>query len=171
MFTSSVGPANAYIYTPQPYGATQNQFRYRPVGSTDWAYTDISTLYYRYLSNLTAGTQYEFQTRHECSNGDWSSYTASVNFTTTGGMANNSLTRPELPKPLTVKDLVKFNPVAYGIGSIPQVTLFPNPTSNQLFLKMDASFEKGDQLKVIDRIGRVIKEMTLSEGCPSEEIH
>ncbi len=164
MFTSSVGPANAYIYTPQPLGAVRNQFRFRPVGYTEWAFTDISTTYYRYLSNLSAGTEYEFQTQHECSADNWSSYTESVYFTTTGGSTNSSKINTNIPKPLTVADLASINPAAYGEQSNPSITLFPNPASSHIFINVNKSFENGDRLRVIDRIGRVIEDITLSEG-------
>ncbi len=92
--TSSIGDNNAYIYTTQPYGQVNNQFRYRVVGTTDWTTSNTSTTYYRYLSGLLAGTQYEFQVRHECTANDWSEYSAAQNFTTTGtavgGGGNNN---------------------------------------------------------------------------------
>ncbi len=170
MFTSSVGPANAYIYTPQPLGAIRNQFRYRPVGFAEWAFTDITTVYYRYLSNLSAGTEYEFQTQHECSADNWSSYSESEYFTTTGGSTNSSKINTTIPKPLTVADLASINPYAYGSQSNTSITLFPNPASDQLFLNANKSFEKGDRLKVIDRIGRIIQDVTLNEGSQQVEL-
>jgi len=162
MFTSSIGNANAYVYTPQPLGAVSNQFRYRPVGFTEWAHTDISTLYYRYLSNLSAGTQYEFQTRQECSEGSWSAYSDSEFFTTTGG-TSNSRTNASIPKPLSRADLADINP-AYALQGNPSITLFPNPVATEVFLRAETSFEKGDRLSVIDRIGRVVKDIQLNEG-------
>ena len=84
MTTSSISEHNAYIYTPQPHGIVQNQFRYRPVGTSDWQMTDISTSYYRYLKDLLAGTEYEFQVRHERIDGSFYNFSASSQFTTTG---------------------------------------------------------------------------------------
>ena len=162
MFTSSIGNANAYVYTPQPIGAVQNQFRYRPVGFTEWAVTDISTLYYRYLSNLSAGTQYEFQSRQECAEGSWSAYSDSEFFTTTGGNTSTSRSNASIPKPLSRADLADINP-AYSRQENPSITLFPNPVSTEIFLRAETSFEKGDRLSVIDRIGRVVKEIQLNE--------
>ena len=86
--TSSISDNNAYLYTTQPFGQVNNQFRYRPVGTTDWTTSNISTTYYRYLSGLLAGTQYEFQVRQECSADVWSDYSASQTFTTTGTAVN-----------------------------------------------------------------------------------
>jgi hypothetical protein len=84
--TSSITATNGYIYTSQPYGSDKNkQFRYRKVGTADWTTNATTNSYYNFLSNLVGGTQYEFQVRHECSAGNWSDYSASTTFTTTGG--------------------------------------------------------------------------------------
>ena len=56
LYTTTISNHNAYVYTPQPNGAVNNVFRYRPMGTTDWLYTNTSMLYYRYLSDLIAGT-------------------------------------------------------------------------------------------------------------------
>ena len=82
LFVSSVSVFAAYIYTSQPLGSTNNQFRYRPVGSSEWLLTDISTLYYRYLIDLLPGSRYEYQVRQECEIGNWSTYSDSFEFTT-----------------------------------------------------------------------------------------
>lgn len=82
LFVSSVSISASYVYTPQPLGLTDNQFRYRPVGSSEWLLTDISTLYYRYLTDLVPSTRYEYQVRQECEEGNWSSYSNSFEFTT-----------------------------------------------------------------------------------------
>ncbi|MFK7981886.1 MAG: T9SS type A sorting domain-containing protein, partial [Saprospiraceae bacterium] len=163
MFTSSVGNHNAYIYTPQPYGAVNNQFRYRPVGMTNWALTDQSTVYYRYLSNLSAGTAYEFQVRHECTSNGWSNYTASVNFTTTGSTANSKVSTT-LPTPLTLTALQARNPKAYSIKLIPNaLTVFPNPARNVLNISLDIPLQKGAQIQVFDRMGRALKSMKVAQ--------
>lgn len=84
MTTSSISDHNTYIYTTQPHGLVHNQFRYRPIGASEWQMTEISTSYYRYLKDLLAGTEYEFQVRHERLDGAFYNFSASSNFTTTG---------------------------------------------------------------------------------------
>jgi Peptidase C10 family/Spi protease inhibitor len=84
--TSSITASNGYVYTSQPRGRDKiNQFRYRPMSGGTWLETDATTSYYRFLTGLTANTQYEFQVKHDCGGGNWSSYSASGSFTT----ANN----------------------------------------------------------------------------------
>ena len=102
--TSSITDTYAYIYTPQPFGAVNNQFRYRIVGTETWTETEISVVYYNFLSNLASGTTYEFQVRHECTVGDWSNYSSSAEFTTTGesadggsGDAEEEIVEEEIP--------------------------------------------------------------------------
>ena len=82
--TSSTTETTIYVYTPQPYGAINNQFRYRADNTTDWQLSDTSDLYYRLLSNLSKGTTYEFQVAQECSTGQWSDFSSSQFFTTEG---------------------------------------------------------------------------------------
>lgn len=163
MFTSSVGNHNAYIYTPQPLGAINNQFRYRPIGTTAWLLTDISTLYYRYLSNLTTSTEYEFQVRHECSEGNWSNYSDSVTFTTRGSVGNSKL-MSNRPMPLKMVELVRFNPDVYQLGNIipNKLSVFPNPTSNIINIVLDQPIQENTQIQIFDKMGRILKTTTIS---------
>ncbi len=163
MFTSSIGNHNAYIYTPQPLGAVNNQFRYRPVGTTEWLLTDVSTLYYRYLSDLIAGTTYEFQVRHECTTDSWSNYTDSVEFTTTGSTANNKVNN-NLPSPLTLDELIIRNLMAYQYSTKEayNLTVFPNPTNNVLNLAINQPLKEGTQIRVYDKMGRQLKQLPFS---------
>ncbi len=85
LYTSSVTASGAYIYTPTPSGTTGNQFRYRVQGSGEWTETNLGSNYYRYLSNLSGGTTYEFQVRFSCTGG-LGSYSDSQTFVTTGGI-------------------------------------------------------------------------------------
>jgi hypothetical protein len=81
--TSSITASYCYVYTAQPHGRDKmNQFRYRPVGSSTWVESDISTNYFRFLGDLRANTQYEFQVKHDCGGGNWSTYSPSASFTT-----------------------------------------------------------------------------------------
>lgn len=163
MFTSSIGNHNSYIYTPQPLGQINNQFRYRPTGTTEWLLTDKSTLYYRYLSDLVAGTTYEFQVRHECTTDSWSNYTESVEFTTTGSSANSKVGN-DLPAPLTFEALIELNPIAYQTSTIEKYTLsvFPNPTNSVLNLAINNPLKEGTQIRVYDKIGRELKQLQFS---------
>lgn len=160
LFTSSVGKSNAYIYTPQPLGAINNQFRYRPVGTTNWDYTNISTVYYRYLSDLSAGTQYEFQARHECSSDNWSAYSDSEFFTTTGANANNKAAL-DLPNPLSLIELAQINKVYDNRGLV--VNLYPNPVTNQLNIGLNKFLAIGDQISIMDQMGRRVQQMKVDK--------
>ena len=85
LFTSSVTTSTGYIYTTQPYGRVNNQFRYRAIGAADWQSTAVTTSYYRFLTGLEAGTEYEFQVAHQCDANAWTEWSASRTLTTTGG--------------------------------------------------------------------------------------
>ncbi len=85
LFTSGALENNAYVYTSQPYGKVNNQFRYRPSGASEWTMSSISDNYYRYLSGLAAGTEYEFQVAHLCAAGVWTDWSFVSTFTTKGG--------------------------------------------------------------------------------------
>ena len=78
---SNVGSSTATLSWNAVAGATYD-LRYRVVGSSTWttnAVTGISSN----LSGLSVLTQYEAQVRSTCSGGSNSSYSSSVNFTTT----------------------------------------------------------------------------------------
>jgi len=90
LFTSSISESFAYIYTSRPHGVVNNQFRYRVDGQGDWTESPINDTHYTTLRDLAAGTSYEFQVRHECSPGDWSDYSESQKFTTTGNAIDES---------------------------------------------------------------------------------
>ena len=84
LFVSSVSDNFAYIYTTRPNGTVNNQFRYKRTADDDWVETNISTSHFRALTDLLSGSEYEYQVRHECTDDDWSSFSASFVFTTTG---------------------------------------------------------------------------------------
>ncbi|WP_299115472.1 immunoglobulin-like domain-containing protein [uncultured Winogradskyella sp.] len=78
---SNVGSSTATLSWNAVPGASYD-LRYRVVGSSTWttnAVTGISSN----LTGLTAQTQYEAQVRSKCTGGSNSSYSTSVNFTTT----------------------------------------------------------------------------------------
>ena len=136
----------AYLYSTQPHGAVPNQFRYRPVGSTNWLETAIATTYYRLLSNLTAGTTYEFQIRHNCGNEDWSAYSDTSTFTTIGGSFTES---PIQLKSSPIEALVK---------------LYPNPAEKELNLISSIPFKERQQIKITNIWGQTLKIVPLSSG-------
>jgi len=88
LFTSSVTTTGGYIYTTQPYGRVDNQFRYRATGTSDWIMSSINDGYYRYLSNLQPGTEYEFQVAHLCQPNTFTDWSFSRTFTTQGGVTS-----------------------------------------------------------------------------------
>lgn len=64
-------------------GATSYKFEYKK--STDQTWTEVTTTNPNYsMTGLTAGTQYNTRVKAVCSSGE-STYSAQVNFTTTGG--------------------------------------------------------------------------------------
>lgn len=94
-FVTSVSDNFAYVYSSTPYGAVNNQFRYKKTSSSSWNETDISTLHYRPLSGLDGGSTYEYQVRHECEEGSWSDYSNSFSFATTGVSTGEETTEEE----------------------------------------------------------------------------
>ena len=125
----------AYIYTPQPLGPVNNQFRYRPVGTSFWFYTSISPTYYRWLRGLQDGTLYEYQVSHECSEGVWSPYSGSYQFTT----------------------LVSINLQGTGTSrSVNATTLFPNPGTDQITIDPNGGLI--EHIRIISMNGQVMKE-------------
>ncbi|TXE19028.1 DUF5011 domain-containing protein [Psychroserpens burtonensis] len=78
---SNVGSSTATVSWNAVAGATYD-LRYRTVGSSTWT-TNAVTGISANLSGLTVLTQYEGQVRSKCSGGSNSSYSSSINFTTT----------------------------------------------------------------------------------------
>jgi len=173
LFTSSTGNNNSYVYTPQPLGAVNNQFRYRALGTTDWQLTDVSTLYYRYLSGLSAGTDYEFEVRHECSDGTWSVYAGTGYFTTTGGNSSNNKVGTVLPLPLTLSELTTINPTAYSNAKKEKNSLkvFPNPVRGELNISLDLPLKVNTSIRVLDRMGRYLKEIPVASNTTSLQLN
>lgn len=102
-FVTSVSDNFAYVYSATPYGAVNNQFRYKKSSSSNWTETDISSLHYRALAGLDGGSTYEYQVRHECEAGSWSEYSASYGFTTTG-MSTGEETEEEMTEEETTEE-------------------------------------------------------------------
>ncbi|WP_299883825.1 reprolysin-like metallopeptidase [uncultured Lacinutrix sp.] len=78
---SNIGSSSATLSWTAVQAATYD-LRYRVVGTSTWT-TNAVTSISSNVSGLSASTQYETQVRSKCSGGSNSSYSASVNFTTT----------------------------------------------------------------------------------------
>ena len=170
--TTSISDNNAYIYTPQPNGEIDNQFRYRPNGSTTWELTDISTLYFRYLSDLLPGTEYEFQVNQACGDGTFSEFSASTFFTTTGvaqdGGRNSNDTANKTVSSFQSTDATK--PIAYSVFqqlSMPKATTIqvaPNPVFNELVFNIEQASPADAILRIYSISGQLTKELALEQA-------
>ena len=165
LYFSSITNANAYIYTPQPFGNVANQFRYRPTGTSTWTNSSVSTLYYRYLRGLDAETEYEVQVSHECSVGQWTDWSESNTFNTLRGLVSSSGNQRRILPPVESDD---FNE---EMMLQTEIKVFPNPTIDYIQLNTNKAFTDNGQLRVLDLNGQVIKSVNLSEGQYGHEIH
>lgn len=91
-------------------GASSYNVHYRQVGTSTWTSTTATTVT-KAIAALTAATQYEFQVQTVCSGGATSSYSGSVNFTTTNVSACTESLEPNNTKttgaPVTVNTDLK----------------------------------------------------------------
>jgi len=163
LYNSSISKNAAYVYTPQPFGNVANQFRYRPVGASTWLNSSVSTLYYRYLTNLQSDTDYEFQVAHECNIGQWTVWSTSKTFRTlaalTGGGGPGKLL-PRSDSPLFKESMLDQT----------TVTIYPNPVTTYLTFESTVMFEEGANLEIMDMQGRTIRRENLSEGQSKIEL-
>ncbi len=83
---SSVTDSGATISWNAVSGATYD-VRYRQTGTSTWTTQAVTGTSYN-ITGLSASTQYEAQVRSKCSGGSNSSYSSSVNFTTTAVQLN-----------------------------------------------------------------------------------
>ena len=156
LYVSSVSATAAYVYTPQPLGANNNQFRYRQVGMTPWKETDVSTLYYRYLSDLNRGTTYEYQVRQECSAGVWSSYSDSFRFITTTSFQNDS------DGPIAYATFLKLSTSS---STVAEIKLAPNPVVNELVFRLNQPYAAGAIIRVYNISGKLTQVLPLQLGA------
>ena len=150
---------------PAISGAAWFEFRYKLTSSSTWisAGTLSGTATSRTLTGLTANTQYDFQARTFCANGNPSSpWSATRQFTTTGGSAiatveDNGMDSSE---GTTEKDM------AINEESGVAVNVFPNPTDD--LVQVHVIIERANETlvaRVFDMSGRLVQEVqTLSEG-------
>lgn len=155
--TSSITTSFAYIYTSRPHGKVSNQFRFRVVGQDDWVSGDVNDVHYYTLRNLVAGTDYEFQVRHLCSEDNWSEYSDSKTFTTEGNGAGFNDTSI-VPSRLDL--IINSDP---ELKSEFQINLYPNPVADDLQIEFAltelVSNNEKHRVDIIDQTGRVIKQM------------
>jgi hypothetical protein len=86
MNTTSVATTSATFNWTAAAGATSYNVRYKATAAATWTTTTSATTS-KAVTGLTAGTTYEWQVQTVCSGGTTSAYSASTNFTTTGGGA------------------------------------------------------------------------------------
>ena len=84
MNTTSVASTSATFNWTAAAGATSYNVRYKATAAATWTTTTSATTS-KAVTGLTAGTTYEWQVQTVCSGGTTSAYSASTNFTTTGG--------------------------------------------------------------------------------------
>ena len=83
---TNIGSSTATLsWTTVP--AASYDLRYRPTGSSTWTTVPAGSNSAN-LSGLSVSTQYEAQVRSRCSDGSTSSYSSSINFTTTAVQLN-----------------------------------------------------------------------------------
>ena len=164
LYNSSVTRNNAYLYTPQPFGLVANQFRYRVVGTTNWINTPKSTLYYRYLRDLTPNSDYEFQVAHECEFNNWTEWSTSQTFETLafqgGGQVGKVLLTPTEVEHRSSARLARTD-----------LTLFPNPVSNELTIHVAKVVAQDLTIQVYNMQGQAILETIIAEGQDSQKVN
>jgi len=84
MSTSSIANTTATFNWTAVSGSTGYNVQYRVVGTTTWSTGTTATNSYN-ATGLTAGANYEWQVQNICSATSTSSFSASTDFTTTGG--------------------------------------------------------------------------------------
>ncbi|PTM09381.1 MAG: hypothetical protein DA407_05910 [Bacteroidetes bacterium] len=83
----NIGATSASLSWDDTSGATYD-FRYREVGASNWIDVNGLSSASTNLGGLTELTDYEAQVRSNCSGGNTSAYSASINFTTTDVQLN-----------------------------------------------------------------------------------
>ena len=161
LYTTNVGQSAAYIYTPQPLGAINNQFRHRVVGTTDWTNSAIATTYYRYLTDLTANTTYEFQVRQECAAGSWSSFSDAAVFTTTSSFQTGAS---------TTQAITTFRNGVIEKMTTLDLTVAPNPAVHQLLVNTNTPLTATASLTLYNMQGKVMENLPVSVGQQQQSI-
>ena len=163
LYTSSISGSAAYVYTPQPLGAVNNQFRYRPSGTSAWSYTNVATTYYRYLTGLAAGTTYEFQVQQECEELIWSEFSSSAFFTTTGNFQSEGPAN----KP---HDYATFRRLTVEQAPT-KIQVSPNPVQRVFEFSADQAFELGATLQIYNTQGKQLRSISLPAGQQRQAVN
>lgn len=58
------------------------EFQYKKSNTSSWTNASFTSNTYRYLTGLSSGTTYNWQSKVKCANGQWSSWSATESFTT-----------------------------------------------------------------------------------------
>jgi len=171
--SSSIGNNNAFIYTPQPNGAINNQFRYRPRGGNSWIFTSITTNHYRYLSGLQAGTEYEFQVSQSCGDNTFSDFSTSSYFNDCERISTEQLFVTSLgtsmvyvytPQPFgAINNQFRYRPIGTSNWNVTDInTLYP--VFSELVFQSDQPFVTDAMARIYSISGQLIKEIPLQEG-------
>ena len=164
LYTSSISASAAYVYTPQPLGAVNNQFRYRVIGIVpgEWTYTNVATTYYRYITGLDAGLTYEFQVQQECSDLVWSEFSGSSFFTTTFSLQSEG----PASKP--------YNYATFRQLSVEQaptkIQIYPNPVQRVFEFSADQDFGIGATLQIYNTQGKQLQSISLPAGQQRQQV-
>lgn len=79
-YTSAINETSARLNCNAP--ALFVQFRYRKAGTYSWNTTGSTSGTFFIITNLSSGTNYQWQSRKECSPNNWSGWSPSETFTT-----------------------------------------------------------------------------------------
>ena len=163
LYTSSTSGSATYVYTPQPIGAVNNQFRYRQMGTSAWFYTNVATTYYRYLSGLTPGTTYEFQVQQECEELVWSEFSGSAFITTTASFQSDG----PASKP---HDYATFRSLAVAQAPT-KIQVSPNPVQHVFEFSVNEDFGVGATLHIYNTQGKQLQSIPLSTGQQRQQVN
>ncbi len=150
---------------PAVPGAAWFEFRYKLTSSSTWtsAGTLSGTATSRTLTGLTANTQYDFQARTFCANGNPSSaWSATRQFTTTGAAAI-ALAEGDV---IESSEGQSTKEMAINEASGVAVNVFPNPTDD--LVQVQVIMEQANEtlvVRVFDMSGRLVQEaQAMTEG-------
>ncbi|MBL7772703.1 MAG: T9SS type A sorting domain-containing protein, partial [Chitinophagaceae bacterium] len=124
-------------WTASP-GAVSYTVRWKPTSSSTWT-SGSSSSTSKTIAGLIPNTNYEFQVRTDCNVGS-SAYSASMPFTTLASKAGHN------------------TPVAVSS----KVSVYPNPTSDELNVDFSVETYVQATVKVLDMSGRVIKQVQVN---------
>ena len=153
--TSTITNTSATITWPAVAGAGWYEFRYKLASSSTWisAGTLGGTATSKTISGLTAGSLYDFQAKTYCNASSSSAWGTTLQFTTTGAAAiaqNNEITEIES----TSSTIASSELGVETIGSPIEVVVYPNPTSNDVTIRLNVDEA---QLTIYNAQGTIIQ--------------